>query len=240
MTSAPRPERALVVVAHPDDADFGAAGTIAGWTDAGTVVTYLVVTAGEAGGFDDTPRDEMPVLRRREQELAAKEVGVTDVRWLTGYGDGEVEPTLALVRDVSRVIRQVRPQLVLTASPDRWWDRLPASHPDHMAVGEATTRAVYPAARNAFAHPELLQAEGLQPWTVPQMWLMAHPEPGIAVDITDTFERKLAALRQHVSQTAHLGGGLEQRLRQWGGAVAAAHGLPAGRLAEAFRVVRIP
>lgn len=240
MTPDPPPERALLVVAHPDDADFSAAGTVATWTAGGTDVTYLLVTSGDAGGFDDTPREEMPVLRRREQELAAREVGVGDVRWLTGYRDGSVTANDDLVRDISRVIRDVRPQLVLTSSPERWWDRLPASHPDHMAVGEATTRAVYPAARNPFAFPELLQGEGLQAWTVPQLWLAAHPDRTRAVDITDVFDRKLAALRQHASQTAHLGDGLEARLREWGAGVAAAHGLPEGRLAEAFRVVVVP
>lgn len=234
------PERVLAVVAHPDDLDFGAGGTVATWVAAGSEVSVLVVTAGDAGGFDDTPRDQMPILRRREQEAASAELGVTDVRWLDGYADGAVEPTPDLVRDVSRVIRQVRPQLVLTSSPERWWDRMPASHPDHMAVGEATTRAVYPAARNAFAFPELLQDDGLEPWTVPTMWLMAHPDRTVAVDITEVFDRKVAALRRHVSQTAHLGDGLETMLRGWSGGVAAEHGLPDGRLAEDFRVLQIP
>jgi LmbE family N-acetylglucosaminyl deacetylase len=116
-------ERGLCVFAHPDDVDFGSAGTVATWTAAGTEVTYLIVTDGDAGGFDDTPRHQMGPLRRAEQEAAAKAVGVTGVRFL-GRPHGRLEPTLDLRRDISRVIRQVRPQRVLTSSPERMWDRV--------------------------------------------------------------------------------------------------------------------
>jgi LmbE family N-acetylglucosaminyl deacetylase len=232
-------ERALVVVAHPDDIDFGAGGTVSTWVDAGIEVTYLLCTRGDAGGFDDTPRADMPVLREREQRAAAAEVGVSDVRFLAGYADGALEPTLDLVRDISRVIRQVRPRRLLTHSPERWWERLGASHPDHLAAGEATTRAVYPAARNPFAFPELLADEGLDAWTVPELWLMADAQADHPVDITGTFGRKVAALRAHASQTAHHED-LEGMLRTWSGGVAARLGLPEGRLAEAFRVITIP
>jgi LmbE family N-acetylglucosaminyl deacetylase len=226
------------VVAHPDDADFGASGTISTWVDAGTEVTYLLCTRGDAGGFDDTPRDQMPALREAEQRAAAAAVGVSDVRFLDGYPDGALEVSQALIRDISRVIRSVRPQRVLTQSPERWWERLGASHPDHLAAGEATVQAVYPAARNPFAFPELLLVEGLEAWTVPELWLMADPRSDHAVDITDTFDRKLAALRAHVSQTGQRDD-LEQMLRGWSGGTATRLGLPEGRLAEAFRVVSI-
>src|SRR6476661_8874555 len=166
-------ERALVVVAHPDDADFGAAGTIAGWTDAGIAVTVLVCTRGEQGGFDETAREQMPAIREAEQRAAAAAVGVEDVRFLTGYRDGWLEPTFDLERDIVRVIRQVRPQRVLAQSPERNWDRIGAGHPDHLASGEAAVRAIYPAARNPFAWPELMSDEGLEPWTVKELWLMA-------------------------------------------------------------------
>ena len=148
-------ERILIVTAHPDDVDFGSAGSVATWTDKGIDVAYCICTSGDAGGFDDTPRHEMGPLREAEQRAAAAAVGVTDVRFL-GYPDGRLTPSLDLRRDISRVIRQVRPQRVLTSSPERFWDRIGASHPDHMTVGEATLRAVYPDARNPFAHPELL------------------------------------------------------------------------------------
>ncbi|GAA4348071.1 PIG-L deacetylase family protein [Angustibacter luteus] len=230
-------ERVLAVVAHPDDVDFGSAGTMAGFVQAGLQVTYLLCTYGEQGGFDETPRDQMPAIREAEQRAAAAAVGVDDVRFLSGYRDGWLEPTFELQREICRVIRQVRPQRVLTQSPDRFWDRLGASHPDHLAAGEATVRAVYPAARNPFAWPELIADEGLEPWTVQELWMMAHPESNHTVDITDDFDRKLAALHAHVSQTGHLGDGLEERLRQWGTTVASGGGLGEGRLAEAFRVV---
>jgi LmbE family N-acetylglucosaminyl deacetylase len=230
-------QRVLVVTAHPDDADFGAAGTVATWTAAGIEVTYCVCTDGDAGGFDPAvDRAEIPAIRRAEQQAAAKEAGVHDVRFL-GYQDGRLEATQELRRDISRVIREVQPQRMLIQSPDRNWDRLPASHPDHLAAGAAAIAAIYPDARNPFAHPELLRDEGLEPWTVPEAWLMAHHETDHFVDITQVFDRKLAALRAHVSQTAHMDD-LEERIRGWVAANAARAGLPDGRLAEGFKVVQ--
>lgn len=228
--------RVLCVAAHPDDLDFGAAGTIAGWVDAGLEVTYLLCTRGEQGGFDDTPREAMPALREKEQRDAAAAVGVHDVRFLDGYRDGWLEPTHDLQRDIVRVIRQVRPDRVLMPSPERNWTRIGASHPDHLAAGEATIRAIYPAARNPFAHPELLDDEGLQPWTVREAWLMADPNPDHPVRIDDTFARKIAALQAHVSQTSHHEN-LAGMLTEWGRRMAGMFDLPQGSLAEAFRVV---
>ena len=230
-------ERALCVLAHPDDVDFGSAGTVATWTDAGTEVVYCLVTDGDAGGFDDTPRHEMGPLRRAEQTAAAAQLGVTDLRFL-GYPDGRLELTLDLRRDISRVIRQVRPQRVLTTSPERMWDRVGASHPDHMTVGEAVLRAVYPDARNPFAFPELLADEDLEAWTVPEVWLSASPQAHHAVDVTDTAERKFAALESHITQVSHQPPGqLREFVTGWMRQTARAHGLPDGRLAEAFHVV---
>jgi LmbE family N-acetylglucosaminyl deacetylase len=232
--AAGQPERVLVVAAHPDDADFGAAGTIAGWTDAGIDVAYCIVTFGDAGGFDDTPREQMPALREAEQRAAAKAVGVSELTFL-GYPDGRLTVTLDLRRDIARQIRRFRPQRVVCPSPQRNWVRISPSHPDHLAVGEATLCAVYPDARNPFAHPELLADEGLAAWTVGEVWLLGGPQPNHYVDVTDTFERKIAALRAHTSQTAHLD--LEAMLRPWLGANAAAGGLAEGRLAEAFQLL---
>jgi LmbE family N-acetylglucosaminyl deacetylase len=228
-------ERTLCVVAHPDDLDFGSAGTIAGWTDAGTEVTYCIVTDGDAGGFDDTPRDQMGPLRQAEQRAAAAAVGVTDVRFL-GYPDGRLELTLDLRRDISRVIRQVRPQRVLTTSPERFWDRIGASHPDHMTVGESTLRAVYPDARNPFAFPELLADEGLEAWTVSEVWVSASPRADHPVDVTEVVDQKFKALRSHVSQVSH-NPDLETFVTGWMSQTAQRFGLPEGRLAEAFHVV---
>lgn len=228
-------QRILAVMAHPDDVDFGAGGTIARWTDEGIEVTYCLVTDGDAGGFDrSVARTDIPEIRRTEQRNAAKAVGVEDVRFL-GYPDGRLELTLDLRRDISRVIRQVRPQRVLTQSPERNWVRMPASHPDHLTTGEAALRAIYPDSRNPFAFPELLADEGLEPWEVAEVWVMAHPAPNHHVDVTDTFDRKIAALRAHVSQTAHMDD-LEIWLRERLGQIATEAGLPAGHLAEAFAV----
>jgi len=229
-------ERILVVVAHPDDIDFGVAGSVATWTDAGIEVTYCLVTSGDAGGDDrDQPRKEMARVREAEQTAAAALVGVHRLRFLH-QADGRVEANLDLRRDLSRVIRQERPQRVITQSPERLWDRIYASHPDHLAVGDATTAALYPDARNPFAHPDLLDGEGLEPWTVPQLWLMARPDPNVAVDVTDVLERKIAALQSHASQVQDPTM-IERLIRDWAADSARNAGLPDGRCAEIFRAV---
>jgi LmbE family N-acetylglucosaminyl deacetylase len=228
--------RVLSITAHPDDVDFGAAGTIARWTEAGIEVVYCIVTDGDAGGFDENfPRAEMPALRRAEQVAAAKCVGVQDVRFL-GYPDGRVEATLELRRDLARVIRQVRPDRVLSQSPERNYARPGISHPDHRAVGSATLDAVYPDARNPFAFAELRDSEGLAAWTVREVWIAGGVTPNHYVDITETFERKLAALRAHESQTAQRDG-LADFLRARLASTAELAGLPEGHLAEGFQVL---
>jgi LmbE family N-acetylglucosaminyl deacetylase len=228
--------RILVIVAHPDDVDFGAAGTIAGWTEAGLEVSYCIVTNGDAGGSDPlVSRAEMATLRQAEQTAAAKQVGVHDLHFL-GYPDGMVEATIGLRRDLTRVIRLLRPDRVVCPSPDRNYARTGASHPDHRAVGSASLDAVYPDARNQFAFPELLADEKLEPWTVREVWVSASPTPNHYVDITDTFERKVAALRSHASQISDPDE-LADRLRGWLSRSAEQAGLPEGRLAEAFQVL---
>jgi LmbE family N-acetylglucosaminyl deacetylase len=225
-------QRVLCVLAHPDDVDFGSAGTIATWIDAGIEVSYLLVTRGDAGGFDDTPREQMPILREAEQRAAAAAVGVKQVEFLEGYRDGILTPSIELRRDITAAIRRFRPDRVLTSSPLRRWDRIAGpSHPDHLAAGEATTCAVYPDSRNPFTFTDI----GLEAWTVREIWYAGGPGPDHFVDITDTFARKLAALRAHVSQTSHLTG-FEDLIRDRLAMVAKAGGLPEGRLAEAFSV----
>jgi LmbE family N-acetylglucosaminyl deacetylase len=225
-------ERILVVTAHPDDVDFGSAGSVAVWTDAGIEVAYCICTSGEAGGFDRTvPRSTMVEIREAEQRAAAKVVGVTDVTFLR-HPDGRLESSFDLRRDISRVIRRVRPQRVISQSPERNFQRVYASHPDHLAAGEATMAAVYPDARNPFAHPELLE-EGFEPWTVGEMYLATADASDVFVDITDVFDRKMEALRCHVSQHPDPEG-LDARVRGWNAANAAVGGLPEGRLAESY------
>jgi LmbE family N-acetylglucosaminyl deacetylase len=229
-------ERLLVVMAHPDDVDFGSAGTMASLSKQGVQITYCLVTDGDAGGSDrDMPRAEMAAVRRREQTDAAAAVGVTDLVFL-GYPDGRVEPTLNLRRDLSRVIREVRPQAVLTQSPERNLDRIFASHPDHLAAGEAAMCAVYPDSQNPFAHPELLEA-GLEPWKVREIWLSGHPAPTHAVDVTEFADHKFEALLSHASQHPDPVG-MRDRVTEWMRRTAEAMDMPAGSLAEAYRVVQ--
>jgi LmbE family N-acetylglucosaminyl deacetylase len=229
-------ERVLAITAHPDDVDFGAAGTIGGLTDRGVHVSYCIVTDGDAGGFDNAvSRAEMAALRREEQARAAKEVGVSDLIFLA-QPDGRLQADLGLRELLTRVIRQVRPQLVITQHPVRNLHRIRASHPDHLAVGEAALCAVFPDSRNPFAFPHLLQAEGLEPCTVPEVWLFGGGDGARVVDITDQLDRKLRALRAHESQHEDQ----DQTgafVADWGRTIGAQHGLGDGRAGEAFVVV---
>jgi LmbE family N-acetylglucosaminyl deacetylase len=228
--------RALAVFAHPDDVDFSAGGTVAGWVAAGIEVAYCIVTRGDAGGFDDTPREQVPAIREAEQRAAAAVLGVAEIDFLDGYRDGVLTPTIGLRHDITRAIRRFRPDRVLTSSPLRRWDRISGpGHPDHLAAGEATTCAIYPDARNEFTFGDLMN-EGLKPWVVREVWYVGGPDPDHTVDITDAFEAKLAALRAHASQTRHLD--LDPMLRERAGVIARGARLPADRLAEALTVLR--
>lgn len=227
----------MVVAAHPDDMDFGIGGTISSLTGAGVLVSYCIATDGDAGGFDpEVPRSQIPGIRRAEQRAAAEVLGVSDITFL-GYRDGQLTVSQELRRDICREIRRTRPQVVLTLSPERNWQHLSASHPDHLAAGEATVQAIYPDARNPFAHPSLLADEGLTEWVVEELWLFGSPNPNKFVDVTERFPAKLAAVAAHTSQVGHLGEALAERLRERMSAFAARAGLPEGRLAEAFQVV---
>ncbi len=228
-------ERILVVTAHPDDVDFGVAGSVAVWTHAGVEVAYCIVTDGDAGGSDrSVSRAEMAVIRREEQIEAARVVEVSDVTFL-GFPDGRLTPSLELRQAITGVIRRFRPDRVVAQSPERNWERMYASHPDHLAAGEAAICAVYPDARNPFAFPALIE-EGLEPHTVPELWVMSTERADRAVDATEFFDLKLAALRSHRSQVGD-GGHLDELLRTWMSGNASAAGMPEGRLAEAFHVV---
>jgi LmbE family N-acetylglucosaminyl deacetylase len=237
VASDDRIERALVVIAHPDDAEFWAGGTIAHWSDAGVAVSYLVLTDGEGGGFDETvPRSDIPGIRQEEQRKAAVALGAGEVRFVS-WSEGDIIPTADSRREVVRVIRQVRPQRVLTWSPEWNWQRFRTScHADHRATGELALTSIYPDAGNRFAHPSLLESEHLEPWHVPEIWLINSPQPNHYVDVTDTFDRKIAALRAHASQTAHRDKLVEEMRARIAPNTSAAS-LPEGRLAEAFQVV---
>jgi LmbE family N-acetylglucosaminyl deacetylase len=227
-------DRVLCVMAHPDDVDFGLGGTVANWTDNGIEVTYCMVTSGDAGGFDPAvPRSEIAGIREAEQRAAAKVNGVSDVRFL-GYPDGRLEVSLDLRRDIARVIREVRPQRLVCQSPQRHMERIPASHPDHLAAGEAALSAMYPDARNQFAFADSLG--DLEAWAVPETWVIAMERTNHYVDVTAQFERKKAALLEHKSQISDPEE-LHRLLDWWLGGNAEQAGWEKGRYAEAFWVI---
>lgn len=229
-----KPSRVLVVTAHPDDVDFGAGGTIAKLRAMGTEVSYCICTDGQQGGEDASiTREQMKQIRRAEQIAAGKVLGVTDIEFL-GFPDGNLFPTIELRKAIVAQIRRVKPEVLITQSPERNWERIFSSHPDHMAAGEAAMQAIYPDARNQFAFPDLLEA-GLEPWTVSEAWVISHPTPTDYIDTTDFIEQKIAALHAHTSQTTQIPD-LTERITSWGTMVAERFDLPNGRLAEAFYV----
>jgi LmbE family N-acetylglucosaminyl deacetylase len=232
-------DRVLVAVAHPDDAEFWAGGTIARWTDAGVEVTYCVLTTGDAGGFDPAlPRDEVPRIRQAEQREAAAILGVHDVQFLSLAEGGLQQNSHDLHVDLVRAIRRVRPQVVVTWSPEWNWQRFRSCHPDHLSTGAAVLAAIYPDSGNPFALAWLRDNEGLEAWTVQEAWLLNSPQREVNhyVDITETFDRKVTAVRAHASQVKDPGT-LAKRLRERIADNTAAAGLAEGRLAEAFQVV---
>ncbi len=194
------PDRAMVIVAHADDAEFMVSGTAALWAQEGTEITYVIVTNGDKGSDDPKmTSDQLAAVRRAEQEAAAEGLGVKEVLFL-GYEDGMLEPTLDLRRDLARVIRAYRPHTVVTFDPTTRFitDNYP-NHPDHRATGDAALDAVFPAARDRLTFPELLE-EGLEPHKVREVWLGASGAPNHWVDIAPVLEQKIAALRKHESQ----------------------------------------
>ena len=231
-TSEQQPMRILVIAAHPDDIEFGVAGSVALWAEAGAEVTYCMVTDGSAG--TNEPGADLGALaarRRAEQLEAAAHVGVRDVRFL-GYQDGTLQPTLDLRRELTRLIRELRPYRVVCQDPTLvFWRDGYINHPDHRAAGEAAVYAVFPSAETRPIFPELL-SEGYEPHHVSELYLSFSPEPNLHIDISATLDRKIAALLCHRSQ---VGPEAEQWVRQWDAEVGKAHEIP---YAEPFRVMR--
>jgi LmbE family N-acetylglucosaminyl deacetylase len=226
-------------MAHPDDVDFWAAGTVALWVEAGWSVSYLIVTGGGAGGFEtEAPRATMAERRRREQAAAAAALGVSDVRFLDHFEDGHVTVDDRLIEEIVRAIRELRPALVLTQSPARTWRDIRFAHPDHLAVGESVARAIYPFARNPFAFPELAST-GLEAFEVRELWLQGDPAPDHAVDVTAVWAKRERALLAHASQHPDPAAAAA-RSRLEAQAVATRFGLASGQLAEDFKRVLIP
>jgi LmbE family N-acetylglucosaminyl deacetylase len=223
-------ERALVVISHPDDAEFGAGPTIAALTAAGARVDYVVTTDGSKGTEDpDVTPHELATTRMAEQRAAADILGVTDIVHL-GYPDGYLTPSLDVRRDITRQIRRFRPDLVITQNPQRRLDHNPfIGHPDHLATGEATLASVYPAARDHLNFPELWTEERLEPWKVRQVLLTGVEQPNLWIDVAGTFDTGIAAILAHVSQVEP--DTVEERMRERARTVGEPQGIG---LAQAF------
>ena len=197
----------MVVTPHPDDAEYGVAGTVARWTREGKNVIYVVCTNGDKGTSDANVKpDKLARIRGREQMAAARLLGVREVTFLR-HPDQSLEDTPGFRKEIVRLIRIYRPETVVTADPYRRY----IWHRDHRITGQVTLDAVFPYARDSLAYPDLLQ-EGLEPHKVREVLLWASEEPNYRCDITDTFDIKLAALRCHKSQ---VGDDLSPDLRKW-------------------------
>jgi LmbE family N-acetylglucosaminyl deacetylase len=223
-------ETYMLVVAHPDDSEFSSAGTVARLKDAGKRVVLIQVTSGDKGTPDaDTDPAELGRTREAEQLEAARVLGMDEVVFLR-CEDGALMPDLALREKIVRMIRTHKPDVIITHDPFRPY----ALHPDHRAVGLATTDAVYPTARDPLYFPEHLK-NGLEPHKTAEVWFFGAENPDKIVDITATFERKMTALRAHQTQVGNADN-LEERMRER--AQELAEGLPF-ELAEAFKVVQM-
>jgi LmbE family N-acetylglucosaminyl deacetylase len=226
---------ALVVVAHPDDAEFGCAGTAARLTSEGKRVDYVIVTDGSKGSSDPAMTPErLSSIRQHEQCEAARILGVSEVSFLR-FPDGMIEPTLELRKAIAGCIRRFKPDVVISQNPTRELGMgVFAQHPDHLAVGESTLAAIYPTARDRLTFPELLE-EGLEPHAVKEIWVSGTGAPDFTVDITSTIELKVQALKAHASQIS------PERAETLIPQRAKALGEPAGyAYAEVFRRLRMP
>jgi LmbE family N-acetylglucosaminyl deacetylase len=229
-------ERALVVFAHPDDAEFLCGGTVARWAKGGTEIHYACATDGSAGwNGPDLSRQEIARLREAEMREAAGVLGVRSVTFL-GFVDGTLEPNLELRRAVTREVRRVRPDIMLTFEPSLWSGRRYVNHPDHRAIGEAVLAVVACDAPTRPQFPELID-EGLEPHKVTRLWLPTFDGADSFVDISDTIDLKIEALHRHKSQMENMGmGDVDQRIREWAADVGKKHEV---KYAEAFRTFEL-
>jgi LmbE family N-acetylglucosaminyl deacetylase len=231
------PERALVIAAHPDDIEFVCAGTVAKWVRAGAKVRYVLATSGDAGTHErGITREGLARIREAEQRAAARVAGVEEVVFL-GYRDGEVVPSLALRRDLVREIRRFRPDIAICFDPTRLFvGGSYINHPDHRAVGQAAIDALSPTAAMPLSFEEQIVEEGLEPYRVRHILVASPNHPDTWVDIGETIEIKIEALRKHVSQ---LDGrrDYEGLIHQWAVSAGAEVGIP---YAEAFMQIRRP
>jgi LmbE family N-acetylglucosaminyl deacetylase len=194
-------QRVMGIFAHPDDPEFFCGGTFAKWAAEGRLIVFALATSGDKGSRDlEITSEQLAALREAEERAAAARLGVEDVIFLR-YPDGELQPTLDLRRQLTRLIRLKKPDIVVTNDPTaRWYGSHYINHPDHRAIGDAVLDAVFPAARNHLYFPELFRVEGLAPHTVRQVYLCGAQEPNAKIDVTSYVEAKIEALREHKSQ----------------------------------------
>jgi LmbE family N-acetylglucosaminyl deacetylase len=195
------PQKILVVLAHPDDPDFFCGATLAKWAAAGHHITYCLITCGDKGTPDRSVKPgELCAIRQNEQRSAATVLGIECVNFL-GYPDGYLVPDLELRRAITRVIRQERPDILVTCDPQTLYSsETRLNHPDHRAAGQAALDAVFPAARDFLYFPELFTQEHLEPWIVREVWVSGTLSPTVKLDITDYWETKIKAILEHKSQ----------------------------------------
>jgi LmbE family N-acetylglucosaminyl deacetylase len=207
-------QRVLVIYAHPDDPEFFSGGVLAKWAAEGKHISYALATSGDKGSDDpEMTAERLIALREAEQRAAAACMGSDTVIFLR-YPDGELEHTLRLRRDLTRLIRQLRPDIVVTNDPQTVWTRTGGiNHPDHRAIGEAALAAIYPSARDRHTFVELWRDEGLEPHKVRRVYLAGTLDPNLRVDITAYLERKIEAISQHRSQVKDFEA-LAKRLRE--------------------------
>jgi len=197
------PQRAMSIQAHPDDQDFSIAGTLAHWANAGCEIASVVITSGDAGSNDPAHGDEYKAtlagIREGEQTAANEVLGIRETIFLR-YPDGELEPTLQLRRDLTRLIRRFKPDVVLTGNPEAFfYGSEYVNHPDHRAAARAACEAVFPSAGTRLIFTDLL-AEGLEPHNVKRLYVHGVDKPDTWVNITKTMDAKIEALRKHTSQ----------------------------------------
>jgi LmbE family N-acetylglucosaminyl deacetylase len=222
----------MVIVAHPDDPEFTCAGTVARWVREGHTVVYVICTDGSRGSNDPgMPPEVMAPIRKAEQLEAARILGVSEVIFLD-HEDGTLVHTLELRKELTRLVRRHRPDIVICGDPTRIIYRdVYINHPDHRAAAEAAVYAIFPSAVTRFVFPELLD-EGLAPHKVQEVYLYAPGEANHWVDISDMIELKTAALKAHRSQVAP--DYVDERIREWNGGLGHLHGVA---FAEEFRKI---
>lgn len=227
--------RVLVVTAHPDDMEFGCAGTLTRWADKGAEVTLAIVTDGSTGTQDRALMGErLAAIRKEESEKAAAAVGIQEVVWL-GYRDGYVEYTMDLRRDIARVFRKYRPHRYMVIDPTPTIEDRFINHPDHKAVGHASLDVSMTAGTTPGHFPELLD-EGLEPWRgLRELWIAGPGAKPVAVDISESIDRKVDALMCHESQIGDNAEQIATWLREWAAELGQPHGMA---YAETFQVIR--